>query len=137
MVAVRQCDADEHKDQTFCWTNNAASVAAGSLVATIQACQKEDDPDMPLDEKAYQSVVLDYVNLLLPHQILDLKNGQVIEIDPTTNLQPIVPVWTDQGVDYTLAPVLVCQNPLKTVGLGDAISTTGLVVALGGTTTST
>eukprot|EP00051_Salpingoeca_urceolata_P034864 m.27073 g.27073 ORF g.27073 m.27073 type:complete len:542 (-) comp8447_c0_seq1:105-1730(-) len=34
--------------------------------------------------------------------------------------------WSDAGFVYQAAPVLVCHNPTKTVGLGDAISAAGL-----------
>jgi len=36
-------------------------------------------------------------------------------------------VWSREGVGYFLSPVLVCKQPLKTVGLGDAISAFGLM----------
>ena len=35
--------------------------------------------------------------------------------------------WKRGGADYHLSPVLVCRAPVKTVGLGDAISSLGLL----------
>ena len=38
-----------------------------------------------------------------------------------------VTVWGRGNVTFHLSPVLVCKQPLRTVGLGDAISAEGLV----------
>ena len=44
--------------------------------------------------------------------------------------------WTEAGgaggvpITFSLAPVLVCTTPRNTVGLGDAISSTGLAYSL-------
>jgi ADP-dependent phosphofructokinase/glucokinase len=34
--------------------------------------------------------------------------------------------WKREGIQYSMAPVLVCTPPEKTVGLGDSISASGL-----------
>jgi ADP-dependent phosphofructokinase/glucokinase len=41
-----------------------------------------------------------------------------------------VAAWTEGELELFYAPVLVCKAPTKTVGLGDAISTVGLVTQL-------
>ena len=35
--------------------------------------------------------------------------------------------WQRDNLDYFMSPVYVCRKPLKTVGLGDAISSAGLL----------
>ena len=49
-----------------------------------------------------------------------------LEPDLTQSLAPVV-AWQKGSVHFQLAPVLVCKRPLKTVGLGDAISASGLL----------
>jgi len=49
--------------------------------------------------------------------------NNIKRIDP---LNPVV-VWTEDNIEFNLSPVLVCRKPMKTVGLGDAISAVGLL----------
>ncbi len=35
--------------------------------------------------------------------------------------------WSEGDVEFHFSPVMVCKKPLRTVGLGDAISATGLL----------
>lgn len=36
-------------------------------------------------------------------------------------------IWIEDGIEYIFVPVINCKNPYKTVGLGDSISSIGLV----------
>jgi len=103
LVANHKC-----KDKLICWKNGRASVAAGSLVSTRQACDND-------------RVQLDKVAIRLKGQTL----ADDVHVDPTT----VFTEWTSDHARYYLAPVLVCNNPTKTVGLGDAISSMGLLHA--------
>ncbi|GAM28129.1 hypothetical protein SAMD00019534_113050 [Acytostelium subglobosum LB1] len=86
------------------------SVAASSLEASDQACGFKD------------------VELRIP-----LKFEVDYRYTPGSKLKfnidetfPVV-TWQDEGIEFHLAPVLVCKAPSKTVGLGDSISTTGFI----------
>ncbi|EAL63624.1 hypothetical protein DDB_G0287631 [Dictyostelium discoideum AX4] len=88
----------------------SASVAASSIEATFQACR------------------FNSVELLLPLSVeVDYRYTpgatKSIIIDPSSP----VTTWQDSGYEFHLAPVLVCKSPLKTVGLGDSISTMGFL----------
>ena len=48
---------------------------------------------------------------------------RIVSVDPR---EPVV-TWTRGCVEFHFTPVLVCKNPVKTVGLGDAISSTGFL----------
>jgi len=92
------------------WGNNSLSVVAGSYVASKQSCQIDENSD---------------VNDILINQFEDDKdiwgNMEKIKYDPR---YPIV--IEKKGISFAIAPVLVCKQPKKTVGLGDAISAAGL-----------
>lgn len=57
---------------------------------------------------------------------LGTSGGGKITKDRDFNPDTAVVDWEREGVVYSLAPVLVCTPPEKTVGLGDAISAAGL-----------
>ncbi|XP_062590693.1 ADP-dependent glucokinase-like [Saccostrea cucullata] len=92
------------------WRNNPSAVGAGTRVAGIQACDVESpDPDL--------------VTLKFPQQF-KLFSG---DKERTFNESQPIMTWKKDGFHFALSPVLVCKQPLKTVGLGDSISATGLM----------
>ncbi|XP_005098113.1 ADP-dependent glucokinase [Aplysia californica] len=92
------------------WSNVDEAAAAGAQVAGLQAC----------DVAQLQS---DIVELKIPRKF-HLYSGDVErELDPRS---PVMQ-WQKDGYMFVFSPVLVCKRPVKTVGLGDAISATGLV----------
>lgn len=94
------------------WGNQAAAVAAGARVASTQAC-------------GVRAVDPAAVELRAPTRF----RGSHDDDDPLLTLDPARPVtvWSRGNVTFHLSPVLVCKRPLRTVGLGDAISAEGLV----------
>ncbi|XP_013385712.1 ADP-dependent glucokinase isoform X1 [Lingula anatina] len=92
------------------WGNTASAVAAGTRAAGQQACDTED---------------LDSVNadLRIPLEFKLTSSSDEKSFDPSEPSS----VWKREGYKFAFSPVLVCKNPLKTVGLGDAISATGLL----------
>lgn len=93
------------------WANQLAAVAAGARVAGTQAC-------------ATETIDTSRVSLRAPHEFLTSHSGAGARIV----LNPDKPVveWHREGVSFHFTPVLVCKNPIRTVGLGDAISAEGL-----------
>lgn len=95
------------------WSEQKArtAVAAASLATTRQACDSElIDPSK--------------VDVLLPSTFLvTAQQGGVQRVKAGSGVSS----WTHKSVQFFLAPVLVCRRPLKTVGLGDIISATGLL----------
>jgi len=96
------------------WSNGAAALAAGARLAGKQAC----------DGKGIAAEDLDPTTV-------ELRIGQEVLLDQEkeNNFNPQVAVtsWTRDDVLFIYTPVLVCKKPVKTVGLGDAISATGLM----------
>ncbi|XP_029991999.1 ADP-dependent glucokinase isoform X3 [Sphaeramia orbicularis] len=94
------------------WGNQAAAVMAGARVASSQAC-------------GLQAVDVTKVELKAPleFQSSHAEKGEKLSLNP---VEPVT-VWRRRNVTFHLTPVLVCRRPLRTVGLGDAISAEGLV----------
>lgn len=94
------------------WANQVAAVAAGARVAGRQAC-------------ATQTIDANRVFLKAPLEFATSK----MEEGSRVSLNPGEPVskWDRDGITFYYTPVLVCKDPLRTVGLGDAISAEGLL----------
>ncbi|XP_015243584.1 PREDICTED: ADP-dependent glucokinase isoform X2 [Cyprinodon variegatus] len=94
------------------WGNQAAAVMAGARVASSQAC-------------GLQAVDVSKVELKAPLEF----HSSHFEPREQLSLRPEEPVtmWRRGNITFHLSPVLVCKRPLRTVGLGDAISAEGLV----------
>lgn len=92
------------------WHNNREAVAAGTRTAGEQAC------DM-------KTLHPDKVKLRIPKKIKMFSGDEERDFDETN---PVIS-WNIEGYSFVFSPVLVCINPLKTVGLGDAISSSGLM----------
>ena len=92
------------------WHNTKAAVAAGTRMAGRQACDVNtlSPPD---------------IELRIPESF-KLFSGQDGHTFDESN--PVFS-WDREGFNFVFSPVLVCISPLKTVGLGDAISATGLM----------
>ncbi|KAK1788804.1 hypothetical protein P4O66_002613 [Electrophorus voltai] len=94
------------------WVNQQSAVAAGARVASSQACGLQAVDVSKVALKAPQSF---YSSFSEPRESLVL------------NPSSPVTVWRRGNVSFYLTPVLVCKQPLRTVGLGDAISAEGLI----------
>lgn len=94
------------------WGNQVAAVTAGARVASSQAC-------------GLQFVDVSKVELRAPLEFFSshTEPREKLRINPA---QPTT-VWRRGNVTFHMTPVLVCKQPLRTVGLGDAISAEGLV----------
>lgn len=102
------------------WENSLNAVLEGSKIASIQACQTDaiksslHELQVPKkfrlsnnDESLQKSVIEDHS-----------ENGYVSWLRDKT--------WR---IEFNMSPVFVCKKPLKTVGLGDAISAAGLLTS--------
>ncbi|XP_042329423.1 ADP-dependent glucokinase isoform X2 [Sceloporus undulatus] len=94
------------------WANQVAAVAAGARAAGMQAC-------------ATQTIDASRVFLKAPLEFDTSKMEEASRV----SLNPGEPVseWHRDGITFHYTPVLVCKDPLRTVGLGDAISAEGLL----------
>ena len=96
-----------HKSQ---WDNIRSAAMAGTRIAGLQACDIDDsDPDL--------------LDLKIPLEF-QLHSGDARRKFDAKN--PAYS-WTLGEIHFVFSPVLVCKHPVKTVGLGDAISATGLM----------
>uniref|UniRef100_A0A7N5JVD4 ADP dependent glucokinase n=2 Tax=Ailuropoda melanoleuca TaxID=9646 RepID=A0A7N5JVD4_AILME len=93
------------------WANQLAAVAAGARVAGTQAC-------------ATETIDASRVSLRAPREFVTSHSeaGSRIVINPN---EPVAE-WHREGISFHFTPVLVCKDPIRTVGLGDAISAEGL-----------
>ncbi|XP_037110790.1 ADP-dependent glucokinase isoform X2 [Syngnathus acus] len=94
------------------WANQEAAVAAGARVASSQACGTRVVDVAKTELKAP-----------LRFHSSDSEPRVALTLDPTAP----VTAWRRGNVTFHMTPVLVCKRPLRTVGLGDAISAEGLV----------
>jgi ADP-dependent glucokinase len=93
------------------WSSNEESVSSGSWTAFSQAC----DTEVVNSDKAELRIPSEFnVSLLSPN---------TVQFDSDT----AVSVVSNDNIKLYICPVLVCKRPLKTVGLGDAISASGLL----------
>eukprot|EP00118_Oscarella_pearsei_P012684 m.95441 g.95441 ORF g.95441 m.95441 type:complete len:342 (+) comp36851_c0_seq2:644-1669(+) len=96
------------------WKNSMSAVGAAARIAGSKACNTPSiDPEK--------------VKLKIPSAFLRSVNEVSLRREPIV-YNPDKPVtgWNRGNVQTFFSPVLVCKKPLKTVGLGDAISATGL-----------
>lgn len=91
------------------WGNQAESAAAGARTASAQACGRAHvhAPESQLRAPLH----------------FNINQSHALTLDPD---RPIT-VWQQHHVTLHLSPVLVCKRPIRTVGLGDAISANGLL----------
>ncbi|XP_067871751.1 ADP-dependent glucokinase isoform X2 [Heterodontus francisci] len=97
------------------WSNQISSVVAGARVAGSQACGTDTiDPT-----KVVLSSPMEFV----------LSRTEKLLKDKKMTLSPANPVrvWHRENISFFITPVLICVNPVRTVGLGDAISAEGLL----------
>ncbi|XP_072242407.1 ADP-dependent glucokinase isoform X1 [Leuresthes tenuis] len=94
------------------WGNQAAAVMAGARVASSQACGLQTVDPVKVELKAPLEFHSSHTE---PREQLSL------------NPEEPVTVWHRGNVTFHFTPVLVCKRPLRTVGLGDAISAEGLI----------
>ena len=94
------------------WQNQKSAVAAGTRVAGKQACDTAE-----MEPSSY--------NIRIP-RTFELSSHSDAGHTEFNSENPVIE-YNVQGIVLTFSPVLVCRNPLKTVGLGDAISSTALM----------
>ncbi|GAB1607529.1 ADP-dependent glucokinase-like isoform X1 [Argonauta hians] len=92
------------------WKNSESAVAAGTQIAGRQACNT--------DQLRSADVKLKIPKMFRLHSRAEPR--------PLNEKRPVIS-WEMEGYHFVFSPVLVCQHPQRTVGLGDAISSTGLM----------
>lgn len=97
------------------WANANTAVFRGTEAAGRQACADEAIVPSKMQLRIPSAFYLSIQDKALRRQahIFDPNHPQLS--------------WQRGRIDYHFSPVLVCRRPLKTVGLGDAISATGLL----------
>eukprot|EP00048_Salpingoeca_helianthica_P002227 m.55642 g.55642 ORF g.55642 m.55642 type:complete len:588 (-) comp11979_c1_seq1:61-1824(-) len=98
------------------WSDPVAAASRASIVASERACDTHalnaDNVDLPI-ARSFR---------------LHVPDDTERELSTKRAFDPSDPILTWHRDDYVfvLVPVLVCRSPVKTVGLGDAISAAGL-----------
>lgn len=108
------------------WLNSAAALMAGAKVASKQAGgldfndhQNEHDLDKLVEFKTNYDKQDDGIKF-------QIEKNQYATFNPDS---PIIK-FSRNNINFHLTPVLVCKKPVKTVGLGDAISSIGLLYSM-------
>ena len=91
------------------WLNSVEAVAAGAYAAGRQACDHKFEPDQ--------------LEMRISPKLKFYSGATTRQFDSDAPVSE----FTHKGYSFAFSPVLVCLNPEKTVGLGDAISATGLL----------
>jgi ADP-dependent glucokinase len=105
------------------WSNTASALLAGSKIAAKQAC------GFDYGDETKNDLLENLLQFQVAHSI-DNNNNVVFEIEKDKFLKfnssnPVIEF--KRGITrFYFTPVLVCKKPLKTVGLGDAISSNAL-----------
>ena len=96
------------------WSQSDIASAAGSRATTRQACDRED-------------IHIDEVELRTPKFFAKSVNDWKLrrKLSKYDKANPVTS-WSRDGIDFHFSSVLVCKKPMRTVGLGDCISATGL-----------
>ena len=93
------------------WRSNEASVSVGAWTAYSQACEADDANS-------------DMAELKIPREFSEsLSSPKMIIYNASDPISTV----SRGPINIFISPVLVCRRPLKTVGLGDAISASGLL----------
>ena len=100
------------------WTNTEASLLSGSKISSKQACDYpyHENESVDFQEKVFYK---------MDTKMFEVEKNNFLTLNSSN---PIIK-FTRNSIDFYITPVLVCKKPLKTVGLGDAISSTGLFYA--------
>jgi len=109
------------------WSNIQASIMAGSKIASKQASGFE------FHDEHRDEILEELVEFKMNHE-----NTQDKQIKFKINTNEFITFKSNNPISefnradikFYFTPVLVCKKPLKTVGLGDAISSIGLVYSL-------
>lgn len=108
------------------WTNTISSLLSGSKIAAKQACGFEFDDDK--NEELLENLL----EFRIPHE-LDENRNVFFRMDHNStykfNVSNPVIEFKRGSTKFYFTPTLVCKKPLKTVGLGDAISSNGILFA--------
>lgn len=108
------------------WSNTVASLMSGSKIAAKQACGFE------FNDHKNEELLESLLEFRITHEYDDQKNI-VFKVDQNKSLKfntsdPVIE-FKRNAIKFYFTPVLVCKTPLKTVGLGDAISSNGILFA--------
>lgn len=95
------------------WINNKEAVMAGAEVAGLQACDTDS-----FSPESFQ--------VKLP-ELFSITKTDAELLDIVKSSRAGWAEWIRDDIHYYFSPVLVCNHPKKTVGLGDAISSLGLI----------
>lgn len=91
------------------WGNVVSSLLSGSKIASKQAC-----------DNSFHEKTESFFHSTVEYRFINSEKFLFSKTNPFVELKR-------KNIRFYLTPVLVCKNPLKTVGLGDAISSTGLI----------
>lgn len=95
------------------WHNSKSAVMAGARIAGLQACDTDTFNSYEFKLLNPEEFHVSRTDISLSKKVVFSRAGYI--------------EWSRNGIHYYFSPVLVCNNPVKTVGLGDAISSIGLV----------
>lgn len=108
------------------WSNTVSSLISGSKIAAKQAC------GFDFNDQEGDEALASLVEFRISHEKDEKENilfsmGQESSFKFNTS-NPVIQ-FKRGSIKFYFTPTLVCKKPLKTVGLGDAISSNGFLFA--------
>lgn len=109
------------------WGSAAASAAAGAVTATLRACQATE-PELHGNDVGLK------LRLRVPVADLWQSGSEEGATKAISSKSPVAEwAWSNNSgasISFSVALVVVCNEPKQTVGLGDAVSASGLAAHL-------
>ena len=110
-------------------TRGPVSVAAGSFTTTSNACPAPSGH--PLSDPSSTDLAFpDFIEV--PEHLPSVASPSLPPSRKVLSNFKTNPLFYAEynGIEFWVAPILVCKHPKKTVGLGDSISSAGVAYAL-------
>lgn len=125
IVKVVTPQKKKKKNSSMLWKNTVASIAGGSLAATLRACNISSAEDMSYEKGEVIAPMYLYLETIngMQEKYIDIVN-------PVAKWDRLVDSTKNLRLRFYYTPVVVCKSPVQTVGLGDSISASALSYTL-------
>jgi ADP-dependent glucokinase len=129
---IGEIAAKADKQNELIWSNSVSSLMSGAKIASKQAC------GFDFNDEKHNEKLANLLKLKISHELDHTKQGNSVnfrlndEQNTILKLNSSNPIleFNRGNLRFLFTPVLVCKKPVKTVGLGDAISSNGLLYSI-------
>jgi ADP-dependent glucokinase len=120
------------RDNKEPWSNSVAALMSGAKIASKQACGFEfydEESNRQLESLVELKIAYDFDKTNSKNIFFTAQDGGQNRLLQLNSSHPVLEL-NRGNIKFLYTPVLVCKRPSKTVGLGDAISSSGLLYAM-------